>query len=83
MTTQTEIKVDGIVFDCHWYGDNDCLGNSYVQLDSVHVNGADLTGIISMEWWNMLEEKLTEQLLDDINDMKLDAELSRLEAYGV
>lgn len=31
----------------------------------------------------MLEEKLTKQLLDDINDMKLDAELSRLEAYGV
>lgn len=83
MTTQTEIKVDGIVFDCHWYADDDGLGNSYVQLDSVHVNGADLTGIISEEWWNMLEEKLTKQLLDDINDMKLDAELSRLEAYGV
>jgi hypothetical protein len=83
MTTQTEIKVDGIVFDCHWYEDDDGLGNSYVQLDSVHVNGADLTGIISEEWWNMLEEKLTKQLLDDIDDMKLDAELSRLEAYGV
>ena len=83
MTIQTEVRLDGVTFDCHWYEDEDDHGSSYVQLDSVHVNGADLTGIISMEWWNMLEEKLTEQLLDDINDMKLDAELSRLEAHGV
>lgn len=83
MTMQTEIKVDGIVFDCHWYEDDDGFGSSYVQLDSVHVNGADLTGFLSDECWRDLEEKLTKQLEDDIEDMKLDAELSRLEAYGL
>ena len=83
MTIQTEVRLDGVTFDCHWYEDEDNLGSSYVQLESVYVNGVDLTGFLSEECWQDLEEKLTKQLEDDIEDMKLDAELSRLEAYGI
>ena len=83
MTIQTEVKLDGVTFDCYWYEDEDDHGSSYVQLVSVDVNGVDLTGFLSEECWHDLEEKLTKQLDADIEDMKLDAELSRLEAYGI
>jgi len=83
MSVRTEVKLDGVTFDCEWYEDEDDRGNSYVQLSSVYVNGIDLTGFLSDECWHDLEEKLTKQLYDDIEDMKLDAELSRLEAYGI
>ena len=44
MTVQTEVTIDGITFDCQWYADDDHLGE-WVELESVYVNGQDLTGI--------------------------------------
>ncbi len=83
MTTTTEVILDGISFDCGWYVDEDAYGDSYVVLESVSVNGADLTGIISVDWWGVIERQLVKDL-DDANEAaKLDAELDRLEAWGV
>lgn len=70
MTVQTEVEVDGITFDCGWYADDDGLGAEWIELDSVSVNGQDLTGIISQEWWEKIEKELIKQLEEDKEDMK-------------
>lgn len=83
MTISTEIEIDGIVFDCDWYTDEDDRGNTWVELSSVSVNGQDITGIISHEWWDKIEKELIKYLENEREEAKLDAELDRLEAWGV
>ena len=70
MTVSTEVTIDGITFDCGWYADDDGLGTTWIELESVSVGGQDLTGVISYEWWEKIQEKLTEQLEDAKEDMK-------------
>ena len=77
------IKLDGITFECDYYVDEDYHGDEYVVLETVKVNGQDISGVISEEWWEKLEKELTKDLEGQQNDLKLDAELSRLEAYGI
>ena len=77
MTVQTEVEVDGITFDCGWYADYDEC-NTWVELVSVSVNGQDLTGIISHEWWEKIEKELIKQLEEDKKESELDAALNYL-----
>jgi len=77
------IKLGGIAFDCDYRIDEDDHGNEYLVLETVKVNGQDISGIISEEWWEKLEKELAKDLEGQQNDLKLDAELSRLEAYGI
>lgn len=83
MTVSTEIEIDGIVFDCDWYADEDDRGDTWVELAAVSVGGQDLTGIISQEWWNKIEKELTKHLEDEREERKMEAELDRLEAWGI
>ena len=82
MTTQTEITIDGITFDCEWYADYDHTGE-WIELSQVLVGGQDLTGIISSEWWCKIEAQLIKKLEQETADMKMDAELDRFEAWGI
>ena len=82
MTVQTEVTIDGITFDCQWYADDDHLGE-WVELESVYVNGQDLTGIISHEWWCKIEAQLIKKLEQEKADMKMEADLDRFEAWGI
>ena len=75
MTVQTEVEVDGITFDCGWYADYDECSCVMV---SVSVNGQDLTGIISHEWWEKIEKELIKQLEEDKKESELDAALNYL-----
>jgi len=77
------IKLDGITFECDYRTDEDDHGNEYVVLEGVKINDQDITDIISEEWWDKLEKALEKALKGYQDDLKLDADLSRLEAYGI
>ena len=82
MTTQTEVTIDGITFDCEWYADYDHTGE-WVELEQVLIGGQDLTGIISHEWWCKIEAELIRLLERNRRMDEEDAALSRAEAWGV
>jgi len=83
MTCNTEVNVGGIDFDCGWYAEEDYDGVPYIVLDSVSVNGVDITGVVASDWWDKIEKELIDVLEDNRKSARLDAELNRLEAYGV
>lgn len=77
------IKIDGITFECDYRIDEDNHGDDYLVLEGVKIGDQDITDIISEEWWEKIEQRLSNRLKGYQDDLKLDAELSRLEAYGV
>ena len=76
------IKIDGITFECDYRIEEDFTGD-YVVLEGVKINDQDITDIISEEWWEKIEQRLSNSIKGYQDDLKLDAELSRLEAYGI
>lgn len=77
------IKIDGITFECDYRIDEDNHGDDYLVLEGVKIGDQDITDIISEEWWEKIEQRLSKRLKGYQDDLKLDAELSRLEAYGI
>jgi len=77
------IKIDGITFECDYRTDEDDHGHEYLVLEGVKINDQDITDIISEEWWEKIEQRLSNSLKGYQDDLKLAAELSRLEAYGI
>lgn len=77
------VEVGGIEFDCDWYPEEGDDGSQYVVLETVYVGEVDISKVISSMWWSKIQDALSRKLEDDHIDARLDAELDRLEAWGV
>jgi hypothetical protein len=77
-----EITLGGIDFDCEfaWVEDGD---SSYAMLESARVKGVDISEVLSETWVFAIEDEIERVLKERNEDDKLDAELDRLEAYGI
>lgn len=77
-----EITLGGIDFDCDflWVEDGD---SSYAMLEAVRVKGVNIAEILSEEWAFAIEDEIERVLKERKEEAKLDAELDRLEAWGI
>jgi len=81
--SETTITISNITFDCTWSVREDAKGNTHPLLEKVTVNGQDITMIISVEWWQRIEQELASELSRLEAYAKLKTELNKLEAYCI
>lgn len=73
-----EIKIDGLTFDCTWIDED-----GDVRLETVSIDGQDLSEIIAHVWWDRIEAAVIAGVKKRRVEDRLEAELDRNEAWGV
>lgn len=71
------IRIDGLVFDYTTCRDED----GTTRLESVSIDGQDISEIISPVWWDRIEDRVKRDVEDDHKQAAIEAELYKLEAY--